>query len=89
MELHLRIGLQNPARPRVILGVAACDDDTYTRSQVDSHIVAGDNSSTLNLAMRLDCYFSAKNTCLFAGTFRADDGTRTHDLLHGNPPGHA
>jgi hypothetical protein len=24
----------------------------------------------------------------FAGLFRADDGTRTHDLLHGNPPRH-
>jgi hypothetical protein len=23
-------------------------------------------------------------TCRFAGPFRADDGTRTHDLLHGN-----
>jgi hypothetical protein len=47
-------------------------------------VVDGGNDPDLNLATRLgivDC--PGDNTRCFAGTFRADDGTRTHDLLHG------
>src|SRR6266511_2508200 len=55
-----------------------------SRSHSLASVVDGGSNPHLNLATRVgkvDC--PGDSTCCFAGTFRADDGTRTHDLLHG------
>jgi hypothetical protein len=47
-------------------------------------VVEEGNKSTFNLATRVEASTAQANgTCHSAGAFRADDGTRTHDLLHG------
>jgi len=55
-----------------------------SRSHRLASVVDGSNDRHLNVAMRLGVVdFPGDCTCCFAGIFRADDGTRTHDLLHG------
>jgi hypothetical protein len=61
---------------------STADHTSSTRVEATWHVPARDRARQLCHAAP-PAYGADNSPCLFAGTSRADDGTRTHDLLYG------
>jgi hypothetical protein len=87
---HRRTPCQRTCRPRSVLRIHAEQREERRDRRLGDHREIFDLTAT---AMSLGCKFwdtsgptspvRANKNPRFTGVFRADDGTRTHDLLHG------